>query len=389
MVKAPFLKITFIISFIILALVVAFFVIASKNHSHQTIKLGASLPLSSINQDLGQEVAIGANTYFQHINDTKGGIANKKIDFIYYDDRYEPENTIANTKMLLKEDVFAFFGFVGTPTVKRILPLIAKTNIPFIAPYTGASFLRNDNLPNIVNFRASYKQEIENIVDYLVKQKGVKNIAIFYQNDDYGEEGYIALDEAMKKRNMHIYAEGTYKRNTLSIKQALYELELARPDAIILVGAYKPTAHFIDKARKNILKDVLFCPISFVNADALMSELKGDGKNIIFSQTVPSYSDTSLDEVKEYLWLLQKYYPEHKPTLASFESFLATKTVVLALEKTKHSLTRENFLNSLKTLNKETLASVNIQYKNSQLLNTTYLSIYENGTFSIIKKEVK
>ena len=62
---------------------------ASEN---ETILLGASLPLSGINSHLGKDVVVGANTYFSHTN-AKGGVHGKKIEFIQYDDKYEPENT--------------------------------------------------------------------------------------------------------------------------------------------------------------------------------------------------------------------------------------------------------------------------------------------------------
>ena len=119
--------------------------------TNNVILLGASLPLSGINSHLGKDVVVGANTYFSHTN-AKGGIQGRKIEFIQYDDKYEPENTLSNTLTLIeKDDVFALFGFVGTPTIKRVLPLISHTNIPFIAPYTGASFLRDSNEKNIIN----------------------------------------------------------------------------------------------------------------------------------------------------------------------------------------------------------------------------------------------
>lgn len=98
------------------------------------------------------------------------------------------KNTLSNTRTLIEKDnVFALFGFVGTPTVKRILPFITQSNIPFIAPYTGASFLRTNDAENIVNFRSSYAQEMDSLVEYLTTQKKINRFAIFYQNDDYGE----------------------------------------------------------------------------------------------------------------------------------------------------------------------------------------------------------
>ena len=357
-----------------------------KNLEKNSILLGASLPLSGINSNLGRAVVVGANAYFSHAN-AKGGIQGKKIEFIQYDDKYEPEITLSNTiKLISKDDVFALFGFVGTPTVKRILPLVSESNIPFIAPYTGASFLRTKDTPNIINFRSSYHEEIDALIEYLTKEKNITRFSIFYQNDDYGEEGYIALVNALAKRNLQLNSEGTYKRNTLSIRHAIHEIEVAKPEAIILIGAYKPTARFIEKAKESSTYPILFCPISFVNADALMSELKGDGKDILFSQTVPSYDDAQSKEALEYIKHLAFYYPEEKPSLASFESYLAAKTVVEALRSINGVITRGKFIEKLQELPAQTLDGISIGYHNAQLLNHVYISQFAHGKFEMIKK---
>lgn len=389
MVNKSFLTI-FFLSLLIVVIIFAFGINPFNKNvdtKKNAILLGASLPLSGMNSNIGHDIVKGANAYFSHTN-AKGGINGRKIEFIRYDDQYEPEETLKNTKKLIQEDnVFALFGFVGTPTVKKVLPLIIQNNIPFIAPYTGASFLRNGATKNIViNFRSSYIEEIESLVEHLSKIRDVQKFAIFYQNDAYGEEGYIALKQALTKRGLTLAAQGTYKRNTLSIQQAIREIQSAKPEAIILIGAYKPTALFIEKARESSLKNAIFCPISFVSADALMNELRGDGKNILFSQTVPSYNDFLSSEETEYAKLLKFYYPEAKPSLISFESYLAAKAVVSGLKTINETITRENFIESLKEIDENTLDKISLSYHNSQLLNQVYLSIYHDKKFHIIDK---
>jgi ABC-type branched-subunit amino acid transport system substrate-binding protein len=363
-----------------------FFYHKQPRTTKEPIVLGASLPLSGINSNLGQDIVVGANTYFSHIN-ARGGVNGRKIEFIQYDDKYEPENTLTNTLTLINKDkVFGLFGFVGTPTVKRILPLITNSDIPFVAPYTGASFLRENNADNIINFRSSYQDEIEALVAFLTEKKGFTRFAIFYQNDDYGEEGYIALSTALSNRQLRLQAEGTYKRNTLSIRHAIREIASVKPEAIILVGAYKPTARFIDKVKECCFDNITFCPISFVNANALIDELGGNGDNILFSQTVPSYDESHSQEAEKYLSLLSFYYPKEKPSLVSYESYLAAKTVVQALQSNDADINRKAFIDNLKSVNKFTLNNIPLEYHHSQLLNQVYLSTYSNGKFHIIEK---
>ena len=210
------------------------------------------MPKTGLMKEWGKSVEIGTNAYFKYVNEKNLLPEKRKIRLIALDDKYEPGITLENTKKLIaREDLFSLYGYVGTPTVKNILPFLEENDIPFIAPFSGAAFLRYNNDENFLNFRSSYKEEIEKIVNHLYLKKGIRKFAIFYQNDQYGEEGYISLLEALEKKKLKLQGEGTYKRNTLSIKHAFSELALAQPEALIMIGAYKANALFI---KRNPLK---------------------------------------------------------------------------------------------------------------------------------------
>ncbi len=342
-----------------------------------TIKLGSSLPLSGINKKLGLSVKNGALAYFNYANNKKL-LGNKKIKFICYDDQYEPELMAENlNKLLHKNKVFALFGFVGTPTIEKIMPIISTSNIPFVAPCSGASFLRNSHKKNFINFRSSYADEIEKIINYLVEEKKLTKIAIFYQNDDYGYDGYIGTIKSLNKRGLHIVSEGTYRRNTLSVTQALKSIQASNPQAIIMVGAYRPVALFIKLYRKNNDLKTIFCNISFVNANELVKELNYNTKNMLFSQIVPSYNDTKIPVINEYRKIFTKNYPHAKFNFISLESFISAKITVTALKSIKGRINRYKFLQKLKDLKKI--------YDKKKIFGKVFLFKYKNNKFIEIK----
>ena len=356
-----------------------------KVFSDKVLVFGSSMPQTGIMKAWGDAVYYGANSYFTYANNNDL-LKGKQVRLISYDDKYEPELTNENINKLINVDkVFALFGFVGTPTVKKILPIVENEGIPFIAPLTGANFLRDEHLNNIVNYRASYKQEVENLVSYLYDKKNIKDIAVFYQNDDYGEEGYISLLESLEKRNLKINSEGTYKRNTLSIRHAFYEIKKGRPAAVIMVGAYKANALFIKKAKKDpIFKDTIFCNISFGDANEMIKELNYHTKNILFSSVVPYFNSNTLEIIKEYKFLMRKYYPKQELGFVSLESFLAAKSIINALKNINGNITREKFLHKLKTLPRKFLKDLETSYKNKQIQNNLYIFKYENHKFKEI-----
>lgn len=357
----------------------------------KVLTVGSSLPTTGIIRTWGEAVTSGANSYFNYANENNL-IKNKKIEFLIYDDKYEPELTLENINKLIYQDkIFALFGLVGTPTVKRVLPILYDENVPLFSAFTGASFLRDNKNENFINFRSSYNEEIEALMNYITKIKKSNKIAVFYQNDDYGEEGYISVLESLKKRNLKLVAEGSYKRNTLSISHAFNEIKDAKPEVIFMVGAHKTNALFIKKAKENEnLKDVIFCNISFGDANSMITELnrlETNTQNLIFSQIVPSYTDSSIPAVNEYQTLMRRYYPNEELGFLSLEAFLSSKILVNAISRIKGEITREKFVYMLKTTPNNLLEGIDLEFKNSQLLNKTYLFEYKNDQFIEIKNE--
>lgn len=372
------------IAFIIFLL---YFFLKEDKYSQKSIQIASSMPLSGLMESWGNAIFDATKSYFSYSNENNL-IKNRIIELKALDDKYEPDLTYENIEKLKKQNIFAFFGMVGTPTIKRVLPTIYDEDILFFSPFSGASFLQDDSFKTLINFRASYKQELERLINYLIS-KNIKDIAIFYQNDDFGEEGYISSLEIIKKQNLNLVSIGSYKRNTLSIEHAFNEIKQSRPETIIMIGAYKANSFFIQKAKNDeILKNTIFCNISFSDANSIVNELKASNtstENIIFSQVVPNYDDKNLKIVQEYQEIMRKYSPNSKLGFISFEGFLASKVLVDALSRSEENLTKSQFLEALRNTPKNLLYEIKIDYNQKKLLNQTYLFEYINDSFKEIK----
>lgn len=371
---------------IFMSILFSYFNVKERTFEDDVLKLGLSLPKSGIMRNWGEAVYAGADSYFKYANEHH--LLPQHIELLTFDDKYEPELTLENVKILQKKDIFAFFAFVGTPTTKKILTIINTSDIPFVAPFTGASFLRHNASKNIINFRSSYQNEINALVRYLDEKKGIKKFAVFYQNDDYGEEGYISLLHTLKERGLSLQGEGTYKRNTLSIQHAFREIKESKPEAVLMIGANKANALFIQTARKDkVFKDTLFCNISFGNADAMVKELNKHTDNLLFSQIVPSYKGSRIPVVEEYVKLMHHHGYAKELGFISLESFLAAKSVVNALKSIKGTTTRKKFIQALSSLPENSLDGLKLQFINNQLLNSVYLYTYEDDHFKEVYHE--
>ncbi len=110
------------------------------------------------------------------------------------DDGYDPDRSVAQTLRLIENDkVFALIGAVGTPTAMATIPITSARNVPFIGPFTGAEFLRDLELANVVNIRASYGAEAEAWIKHLTEDRKFTRIGIFYQDDSFGRDGLAGV----------------------------------------------------------------------------------------------------------------------------------------------------------------------------------------------------
>jgi branched-chain amino acid transport system substrate-binding protein len=347
------------------------------------ILLGQSAALTGPAAKLGEAMREGATTYFETVN-RRGGVHGRKITLISLDDGYEPSRALANTRTLIGEKkVFALFGYVGTPTSYAVIPSINEAKIPFFAPFSGAEGLRSPVNRYIFNIRASYFDETESLVDWLV-YKHKKKIAVFYQNDAYGQAGLAGVTRAMDKHHLKIAATGTVERNTIDVKDAIKQIDPSNPDAVIMISAYKSCAEFIKQSSLRN-RDTQFMNVSFVGSEALASELGDQGNGVIISQVVPYYHDLAYDVTTEFKNALAQQYPKSKASFNNLEGYIAAKAFVDGLERAGRDLTREKLINALESLRNDNLGGFYVSFapnnhSGSKLVVLTMIT-GESGTF--------
>ncbi|TCV85913.1 ABC transporter substrate-binding protein [Sulfurirhabdus autotrophica] len=325
-----------------------------------TIKLGQSAALTGPASELGTEMRDGANAYFESVN-RKGGVNGRKIQLISMDDGYEPARTIANTKKLIDEEkVLALFGYVGTPTSKEAIPIFTAAKVPFIGAFTGAELLRTPVNHYIMNVRASYFDETEKIVRQLTSL-GMKNIAVFYQNDAYGKAGLTGVEQAMNRRNLKIISTGTFERNTTDVSTAVNTIAKSNPQAVVMIGAYKACAEYIRQSKKAGMNSVQFFNVSFVGSRALAAELGADGRGVAVSQVVPFPWNTANAIVKEYQEGM-KQFSQSGYSFTSLEGFIAAKVLVEGMKRAGKDLTREKLIIAMESMSKHEMSGFYVDY---------------------------
>ncbi|MFD2450506.1 ABC transporter substrate-binding protein [Ideonella paludis] len=308
--------------------------------------LGQSAAFSGPAAQLGLQMNRGARLCFDQVN-ASGGVNGATIELRTLDDGYDPARCKANTDKFINDNVFALFGYVGTPTALAALPLINDARIPFFGPFTGAMGLREPFSRNVFHLRASYDDETGLIVKQLTAL-GLNKIAVFRQNDSYGQAGLDGVTKALKAQRLEPVAIGTVERNSTDVAAAVKTIVAARPDAVVQISAYKSCAAFIREARKAGYGGTFF-NVSFVGTQALADELGREARGVLVSQVMPYPYTQSMQITREYLDAVKAAGADAKPNYSSMEGYLAAKVFVEGLRRSR-SLSRDGLIGGLESM---------------------------------------
>ncbi len=333
----------------------------ARAQSEGRIVLGQSAAFSGPAAQLGIQFNQGAKLFFDQLN-AAGGVGKRMVEIRTLDDGYEPDRCAENTRKLIADDVFALFGYVGTPTSLAAVPLFNQAKVPFFAPFTGAESLRQPFNRLAFHVRASYYDETVLIVRQLVNL-GIKKIAVFHQNDAYGKAGLDGVNKALAEHKLPLAGAATVERNSVDVAAAVEKLVAAKPDAVVQIAAYGASAAFVRAARKAGFGGT-FYNVSFVGTQALADELGKDGAGVVVSQVVPSPYQPSRQITREFLDAIKKAGDKVQPNYSSMEGFLAARIFTEGLRQAAASgkISRDSFISGMEGLGSQVISGFPVSF---------------------------
>ncbi len=349
---------------------------AEQDVSAQLIKLGMVNAQSGNAAEIGLGMRQGAEAYLRRIN-AAGGIHGRQLLLLSRDDGYEPVRTAQHTRELIEQaQVFALFGYVGTPTSRAAVPIAEAHQVPYLFPFSGAQFLRTPLRPGVFNLRAAYFDETAALAKHLQQALQAQRIGLLMQDDSFGETVKSGLVAALQGQQQGLAVEARIRRNALDgIEPAIRQLAQGQPDAIVFIGTYRQLAKAIASARAQRLQ-VPFLTVSFVGTEPFIEHAGALAEGVYISQVMPSPYDTRLPLVRRY----QRDMGDSAPGYASLEGYLAAQVLVEALRRSGPQLQRQRFIRELSTLHKDFGGfTVSFAADSHQASSTVYLTRISQG----------
>ena len=342
------------------AAVVASPVMAQKKYdpgaSDTEIRIGGISPYSGPASAYG---AIGKaiQAYVNKVN-AEGGVNGRKLNFISYDDGYNPAKTVEMARKLVEQDEVLFvFNTLGTPPNSAIHRYMNQKKVPQLFVATGATKWGDpQNFPWTMGWQPSYQSEAKIFAQHLLETKPNAKIAIIYQNDDYGKD-YLkgfkdGLGEAGRKL---IVAEATYEVTDPTIDSQIVTLKGSGADAFFNITTPKFAAQAIKK-----MAEIGWKPVHYLNSVSasvgavIIPAGPQNAVDIITAAYLMDPTDAQWHNTPAYKgWLewMQKYNPQGDLKDANnVYGYVVAQGLIEVLKKAGDNLTRENIMKQAASL---------------------------------------
>ena len=279
------------------------------------IKVGNIMPYSgpaSAYATIGKTEA----AYFRKINE-EGGINGRKINFISYDDGYNPAKTVEQARKLVEDDeVLLIFNPLGTPGNTAIQKYMNAKKVPQLFVSTGAAKWNDPkNFPWTMGWQPSYQVEARIYAAYILKNYPGKTIGVLYQNDDFGKDYVIGLHEGLgDQASKLIVMEASYETSSPTVDSQVVQIKAANPDIFINISTPKFAAQAIKKVGELKWKPIHFLTNVSVSVGGVMKPAGYENSQGILSAAYlkdpkdPQWkNDAGLNEWRAFM---TKWYPE-------------------------------------------------------------------------------
>lgn len=331
---------------------------ASPGITDTSIKIGGSYPFSGPASGYGT-ISRGANAYFQYVND-QGGVDGREIEWITYDDAYEPQRALTNARKLVEQDeVFALFNTLGTANNLAIWDYTNQQEVPQVFVASGASNWGADidSHPWTIGWQPNYVTEARVYADYLQANMPDATVAILYQNDAFGEDLLGGFEDAIDGSNVQIVDRKSYEVTDPSVAPQVTALAASNADVLLNISTPQFGAQAVATVAQTPWRPVhLLNNVAASKTQVLVPVGLENAQDVVTTQYFKDPEDPQWADdpaMTTYKENLAKYEPDADPDEPhNVFGWAAANTLVEALKQMEEP-TRESLMESVRSLDVE------------------------------------
>jgi branched-chain amino acid transport system substrate-binding protein len=335
--------------------------------TNRTITIGGTFPLTGP-ASLYATIPPAMKAYFSYINSRKGpdgkrGIYGRQIVFKYYDDGYNPANSVQLTRKLVEDDnVFAVIGSLGTEVNQAIRPYLNAKKVPQLLNATGASTWGADakKYPWTGGWQPDYAYEGQIYGQAIAHNSPNAKIAVLYQNDSYGEDYLRGLKAGLGGKASNIVGSEAYEVTAADVRAQVAKLRGTGASVFVILATPKFTIQSYAIANALKWSPTVIYTNSVSATDTFLTLAKSSGGGDLPNRTFTvQYAKDPASPVwdndaamKLYKQVMGKYYPRGRVTDAlNYYGVGVAEAFVELMYKAGKNPTRQSLMNAFRSWN--------------------------------------
>ncbi|MBX9701503.1 MAG: ABC transporter substrate-binding protein [Acetobacteraceae bacterium] len=287
---------------------------------------------------------------FKRLND-QGGVGGRRINFIVYDDGYQPPRTLEQTRRLVEQDRVAFlFNQLGTPTNSAIHRYVNQRRVPHLFLATGADKWANPReFPWTIGFQPSYRVEAQIYAKHILETRPNARIALLYQNDDFGKDYLHGVQDVLGPRFQTMVRTATNEATDPTIDSQIVQLQSGGADVLICGIVPRHAAQAIRRVHDMGWRPQFYMTNVSISSSVVMTPAGPEkGVGIITSdfrkdQTDPGWAnDPGMNEWRAFM---RQYLPEGDVNDNNYTyAYAAGLTMIHVLRQCGNDFSRDNVM---------------------------------------------
>jgi branched-chain amino acid transport system substrate-binding protein len=343
---------------------------ATPGVTARLITIGGTFPLSGAASSYAP-IPRGMAAYFAYRNATKGpdgkrGAGGRQIKFIFYDDAFNPVQTVQQTRRLVENDkVFALVGGLGTEPQLAVREYLNGQKVPQTLVSTGATTWGADQkrFRWTIGWQPDYQGEAAIYGRHIARNEPNARIAIIYQNDDYGKDYIAGLENGLGSKKNQIVASRGFQITDPAVTSQVADLRRSGANTLMIFATPAKTIQTYATAARLGWKPENIYLNSVSATDAFMgAAVRSAGADAVNGSISVEYLKDPANPqwnndrgMRLYRQIMAKYLPDanandglHLYGMAKAYTFLQ------ALSRAGKNPTRESLLRALLNMNDRT-----------------------------------
>src|SRR6476659_6196470 len=312
------------------------------------VTFGMHTDLSGVAATYGVSSSNGVKMRFDEVN-VQGGIAGRKLKVIVEDQAYQvPKAVQACNKLINRDKVFAFVGPLCTPMNNACFKDQFAAGVPNLFPLSAARSMYEPFERLKFYGAASYVDQIRAGINYFVKNKGVKNVCVMYQDTDFGKEILEGAKEQADALKIKIVEMTAHKPTDQDFTAPITKLREAKCELVALGTIVRDSIVPYTTARKAGWNDVIFLGAAS-SYDSFVGAAPGMDGFYTMGLTEMPYVDSPVPSVKKFVEDYKKRY-NVDPNIGAVYGYVAADLTVQGLKNAGKNLTIDSFVAGLEKI---------------------------------------